>query len=150
MLTCPEPHPSSGPRISLPPRGWGGASLLEGCGRDKTPFKGDSRLHTDAFCGVLWVLQRHSGPQETPTWGPYCSYSSALHLCPAGASGQGAPCASSLSPGRLLSPGPPCPSSASDLGASIQNSLTPETQMVTLISTLNNPLHHLPSQGHPP
>lgn len=33
-------------------------------------FEGDSHPHTDASCGVLWVLWRHPGPQETPTWGP--------------------------------------------------------------------------------
>ena len=32
-------------------------------------FEGDGRPHTDASCGVLWVLQRHRG-RETPTWGP--------------------------------------------------------------------------------
>lgn len=36
-----------------------------------TAFEDDNRPHADASHGVLWVLQRHPSPQETPTWGPF-------------------------------------------------------------------------------
>lgn len=59
-----------------------GAGLAASEGVVAEAFEGDGRPHTDASCGVLWVLWRHPGPQETPTWGP----TGPLFLCPAGGS----------------------------------------------------------------
>lgn len=95
-----------------------GAGLGSSEGVVVKAFEGDGRPHTDASCGVLWVLWRHPGPQETPTRGP----AGPLLL-------QGA-CTCVLPGGfrvqELPSP-PPTPSPASGLEASIQASRTPNS-----------------------
>lgn len=62
---CPWSHL----RTSLALFQWG-AGLASSEGVAAKAFEGDSHPHTDASCGVLWVLWRYPGPQETPTWGP--------------------------------------------------------------------------------